>query len=259
MSTYADIVTFISGGLAVIAIILAVYFYRTRKRPSRLYYIPGDTINIYRSLSNEFENLKVTYNDKTIGDRILYHTGILQCKGYDINSDNNLIHIILPDGYEWLDVKVSSDEEEIDPEKREITGKKDVPIFFKSMRKNEKIKISSIIKCTKETSIDPSDLINRFTFKHRIKETDKIKLYSHIKARTEIIKWIIESVSCTLAIVFGTLAFLDQSNSGVLVIVFAISLVTLLVTTYFLLPQKYRETIIQTIQDELSSRISIRI
>lgn len=165
-------------------------FYKERNYPCRISYYPAKTINLFRNLSSPFSNLKITYNNKDIGKNLFYLSGYLVCDGYrDITKNEEPITLKLPDGYNWVDLNVSSsiDELNIDLDNLNKNNKpveNKFKIHFTKFKKNESIYIQSIIEGADSRMINP----RMISFEHRINDTEsRIKIKGIVRESDSII------------------------------------------------------------------------
>lgn len=167
-------------GIASIAVTIW-FFFKDRNYPCRISFYPVKTMNLYRNLSSPFLRLKITYNDKDICNNLFYFSGYLVCDGYrDITGNEESLFIKLPEGYNWLDFKVSSSVNSLNKDLYKLNKDNKIEdnvlkLDFSKFKRDESIYLQSIIEGPDDRVIDQNDI----SFEHRIDNTE-----SEIKIKT---------------------------------------------------------------------------
>lgn len=141
-----------------------------KQKKTKLYFIKDKEVNLQEDLLKNFENLKITYDNIEITDKITYLKGHVICAGdKDITNALNEIEIFNTD-YNWLNFKITSKSNGLVIDSAIIDGKAIVKAgLFKI---TEYFSFEGIIKNKIEESITKEvDL----TFSHRIPNIPTIK------------------------------------------------------------------------------------
>lgn len=179
--------------LGILGIIGTFYFglwpRRSKGRPNKLKYIPGEFFNVYKTLLSDDFNLEIRHNGNLITNNIYYISGKLVVRGGDIdpkgdtdtdknkNINRHKISIILPPKWKWIDTSKEQSDDDINAEFEKISETPDNAILsFKGLRKEDYIYISGIIEGENLSSEDQSEFQHKIKFSHRIEKTDHVKV-----------------------------------------------------------------------------------
>ena len=179
----------IIGILGLIATIvfgvLSVDLFKRKRRPCKLTYFPSETINIYRNLTKGFDSIEVLKNDEPIRNNVILLSGVISCNGdVDLTGNDNVVHMCLPEGYKWLDVKIDSCSEGVNA-KFSITNEnnRNASLCFDLFRVNEYIKIQALVEYEDEKKLSSlNDLHSKITFSHRIQNTSDVEKGDYLRS-----------------------------------------------------------------------------
>ncbi|ADE82641.1 hypothetical protein PRMUPPPA20_22850 [Xylanibacter ruminicola] len=211
----------IIGILGLIATIvfgvLSIDLFKRKRRPCKLTYYPSETINIYWNLIKGFDSIEVLKNDKPIRNNVILLSGIISCNGdADLTGSNNVVHMCLPEGYKWLDVKIDSCSEGVDAQ-FSITNEtnRNASLCFGLFRVNEYIKLQALVEYENEKKLSSlNDLHRKITFSHRIQNTCDVEkgdeLRSYIPMRRFYLLVLANVI--VLSLFYGGVLLFDNSD-----------------------------------------------
>lgn len=165
--------------------VLSVDLFKRKRRPCKLTYFPTETINIYRNLTKGFDNLVVLKNDQPIKNNVIFLSGVISSNGdMDLVGSNNVVNMILPEGYKWLDVKLDSCSKGVDA-KFAISNDNNRNAFlnFDLFRVNEYIKLQALVEYENQEKMSSiNDLHRHISFSHRIQNTGDVEKGDYIRS-----------------------------------------------------------------------------
>ncbi len=188
-------ITILGTLFGLIGIIFTYYSICRFKRPCQFtchyqdQYCSGDFLEDFKDLNEKHKDISITAEFK-------YLKVFLHCSGQDLNSNNNIIKIILPSGFRWFDFSISSSNQEINPRiEKDLLNDDTAILTFDSIRHDESINIKAIIKQLAENNQHKDfDLLDfspeELSFEHRIKDTDDINFFEDPNEINERIKTI---------------------------------------------------------------------
>lgn len=198
--------------------VLSIDLFKRKRRPCKLTYFPSETINIYRNLTKGFDSIEVLKNDKPIKNNVIFLSGIMSCNGdVDLTGSDNVVHMWLPEGYKWLDVKIDSCSEGIDAQ-FSITKEtnRDASLCFGLFRVNEYIKLQALVEYENEKKMSSlNDLHRKITFSHRIQNTSDVEKGDYIRSYIPMKRFYLLVIAnlIVLSIVFGCLLQFGSSDN----------------------------------------------
>ncbi len=158
-------------GILVTILIGLLPFWILKKPVSRITYIPTESFNLYNNLASNFGNLKVLNKNRAIENNLVFLSGTFVSNGgTDIPKDKHEIKIELPEGYKWIDCKISRASRDFSPSiKIDEVKPKVLKANFDLFKKEEYFCIQSLVEC--ENGVFPKDVFGfhrGLTFFHRI-------------------------------------------------------------------------------------------
>lgn len=181
------IIGFIGTALTVIGIIVAIIlFYKQQKYPRKFSFYSFKTVNLYNNLSLPFSDVQIKYSGKEIKSNILYISGFIICDGHrDITGENNSIVFRLPDHYKWLDIDISSINENLHD--LDNTIKENIAtIFFDMFKCNESFFVQFLVETPYRNIESQKEILS---IENRIVDTEEIvkikELSPYVKERRQ--------------------------------------------------------------------------
>jgi ABC-type lipoprotein release transport system permease subunit len=212
----------IIGILGLIATIifgvLSIDLFKRKRRPCKLTYYPSETINIYRNLTKGFDCIEVLKNDKPIKNNVIFLSGIISCNGdVDLTGSDNVVHMCLPEGYKWLDVKIDSCSEGVEAQ-FSITkeNNRNASLCFGLFRVNEFIKLQALVEYEEEKKLSSlNDLHRKITFSHRIQNTSDVEKGDYIRSyipMKRVYLFTIVNILVISMVIWGLMQLGDSDN-----------------------------------------------
>jgi hypothetical protein len=188
LSVISLIVTVVGAILGAFGILFGLYTYvKSKKYPGQITFVKEDCISLVDSIIRNLPNLNITYNEKSISDRVVLLKGYLVNTGkIDIKREmiNNPIILSLPEGYRWLEVKQVSSSSGIVADIHILSDNdRNIEFKFELLKREEFIQFEALAEVPDineenkdKTEKPPSTILEKaIAFDSRISDTGKIE------------------------------------------------------------------------------------
>lgn len=164
-------------------VIITSYFTRRWQMRSKLIFYINEPVSLYNDVTKAFKSFVIKLNNIPVTDNIVYLSGCFIYSGArDLFTSKNEVSIILPEGCEWLDCKISESDSRINAS-IQFRDKNIARMRFDTLSVNDSITLNAIVNGNKELIYDCIKLNNRIpgTEVEIFSENKKNSLFKYIE------------------------------------------------------------------------------
>lgn len=257
------IIMLILATIGIVATIVGVVYASKRGSKVGLTYIDEDCISLFKSLVESIDGIEVTYKEKSVDPSLIVLQGSFVNTG-NLDIDESSVHeplsLKLPDGYEWLEVKMAKSSPGSQA-KCSIRNKSTVEFGWDLLKKDEFFGFNSLVKApplrnrqTGEDAVPPRRLSELISFSHRI--TDLRRIQTQTTSANEPSLFAYAGLPRILGIM-GKLWFLFLIYIALGIVIMSLSFITPARTVNYLLEEPNGNVVEVTVSPRANDRLKI--